>query len=238
MFGMTNAGEIGESIVLAFIKVTYPAGSVCTCTKDSITLEAEDTSGSYVFYLTEVGTWTISCTNGINTDTATRTVAIGDSVTVALSYWDGHLYNLGNQYTAYTGGWTPNNYNPNSEAALRTNDMLIHSFMAYDASYISNARVITNNKVNLTTFNSLVVQTYEDVANRTEVRIIISNSIYSMASYPTTSDIVYQSIVTSTSSHYTTLDISNVTGSYYVSLFTQRVNGGHIRCYIKEVYLR
>ena len=77
----------GGSLTFAFILVTYPAGSVCTCTDGTRTLRAKGTTGSFVFNIPYAATWTVSCTSG--TETATASVSIttkGQSVSVALSY--------------------------------------------------------------------------------------------------------------------------------------------------------
>lgn len=64
MVGKTNVtGERLRSI----IAVTYPEGSICTCTNGTKTLKAKDTSGKALFNVT-VGEWTVSCTCGSKTD--------------------------------------------------------------------------------------------------------------------------------------------------------------------------
>lgn len=96
----------GGGRVYAAIGVTYPSGSSCTCSKDGVTRRAADTGGKWIFPVTAAGTYTISCTNG--TDTATKTVSItaqGQVASVTLAYWNGELYDNGNQYTTVTGGW-------------------------------------------------------------------------------------------------------------------------------------
>ena len=62
---LLGGGGIAEAY--AVISVTYPAGSVCTCTKGTQTLRAKDTSGEYFFLIPEAGTWTVSCTDGSKT---------------------------------------------------------------------------------------------------------------------------------------------------------------------------
>lgn len=77
----------GGSATYAFIVVTYPAGSTCTASDGTTTLTAPDTSGSWVCKVPNAGTWTVSCTDG--TDTATASVSItteGQREEVALSY--------------------------------------------------------------------------------------------------------------------------------------------------------
>lgn len=71
----------------AFIQVTYPAGSVCMCTKGSNVLTAVGTSGSYTFTVSEAGDWVVSCTDGTDTDSRTVTItADGQTVSADLAY--------------------------------------------------------------------------------------------------------------------------------------------------------
>lgn len=83
MIGITN---VGGGKVVAFVVCTYPTGSICTCTKGTKIYRAKDTSGSFVFMLKEPGTWTVSCTDGTETDSKIITVAMYDSIAVSLAY--------------------------------------------------------------------------------------------------------------------------------------------------------
>lgn len=85
VFNMVGGG--GGDDTYAFIVVTYPAGSTCTASDGTTTLTAPDASGSCVYKVQNAGTWTVSCTDG--TDTASATVNItteGQSESVALRY--------------------------------------------------------------------------------------------------------------------------------------------------------
>ena len=98
---ITRRGGGGVKL-FAVIGVTYPAGSVCTCTKGTKTYNAKNTSGLALFAVPEVGEWTVSCTDG--TDTASTTVTIsaeGQAETVELSYKD-YLLNGETQTYAFT----------------------------------------------------------------------------------------------------------------------------------------
>lgn len=93
MVGRTNAIGVGE--LRSVIAVTYPEGSVCTCSNGAKTLKARDTSGKALFNVT-VGEWTVSCTDG--TQTASQTVSItaeGQNVNVRLHYFNGTIYDAG-----------------------------------------------------------------------------------------------------------------------------------------------
>lgn len=90
----------GGAKLFAVIGVTYPVGSVCTCTQGTKTYKAKNTSGLALFAVPKVGDWTVSCTDG--TDTASKTVTInveGQAKIVELSYKD---YLLNGETQTYT----------------------------------------------------------------------------------------------------------------------------------------
>ncbi len=80
--GGNNMSIIGNPLFIgggggvAYITVTYPQGSTCTCSKGGTTLTADDTSGVFMFAVPEGGTWTVSCTDG--TDTASKSVVVSE----------------------------------------------------------------------------------------------------------------------------------------------------------------
>ena len=79
--------RIAMSYFAASIKVTYPAGSTCTCSKGGEVLTAPNTSGSHTFTVTSAGTWTVKATDG--SKTASESVSIsasGQNKSVVLSY--------------------------------------------------------------------------------------------------------------------------------------------------------
>ena len=102
MSGTIMSGRRGGVRLFSVISVTYPAGSVCTCTKGTKTYKAKNTSGRALFAVPDTGDWTVSCTDG--TDTASKTVTIsteGQAETVELSYKD-YLLNGETQTYAFT----------------------------------------------------------------------------------------------------------------------------------------
>lgn len=110
MTGRTNAVVgTGSSTTFAFIKVTYPSGSSCTCEKNGgQTFYAPDASGTWVVSIPEAGTWTVRSSD--NSNSASKDIVIselGQVETAMLSY---RLYLFDeNGYAAYTsgtGGWS------------------------------------------------------------------------------------------------------------------------------------
>lgn len=79
--------RIAMAYFKAYIVVTYPSGSTCTCSKDGKTLTAPNTSGSYTFTVDSTGTWTVKATDGARTVSESVSItASGQSKNVALSY--------------------------------------------------------------------------------------------------------------------------------------------------------
>ena len=83
--------DVDYVVVIAYfsatINITYPAGSTCTCSDGTTTLSAPDTSGTWVCIVPNVGTWTVSCTDGTKSKSADAAITTdGQSVSVALKY--------------------------------------------------------------------------------------------------------------------------------------------------------
>lgn len=96
----------------ATIDVTYPSGSVCTCSKAPITLTADGKAGFESFNVPSAGTWTIKITKGV--DTAEKTVTISErwqyaklsmsffSATITVSYPEGSTCTCSDGVTTLT----------------------------------------------------------------------------------------------------------------------------------------
>lgn len=77
----------GTGKAFAVIGVAYPEGSVCTCTDGTKTLKLKDTSGQGFFLIPYAGTWTVTCTDGVNTKAKSVEITTeGQTVSVELSY--------------------------------------------------------------------------------------------------------------------------------------------------------
>ena len=85
MIGETNVG--GGAKAFALISVTYPEGSICTCTNGSKTLTAKDTIGKAIFVIPSAGTWMVKAVKG--SKSKSKAVSITDEgqvKTVTLTY--------------------------------------------------------------------------------------------------------------------------------------------------------
>ena len=196
------------------IKVTYPAGSTCTCSKGGEVLTASGTSGSYTFTVTSAGTWVIKITSGKYS--ASKSVSItktGQSVSVSIDYtlW---LFKDGDQFTENTGGWHSrpdfiyrSNLTPNGTVT-------IGNTISMQAGGGQSATAWTVNKIDLTQYKTLSV--IADKASGSQDINIMPASATQIENQA----VAYTKIETAGE---TTLDVSNISGEYYV-VFAVAVN--------------
>ena len=209
----------GSGKLFAVIAVTYPEGSVCTCVSGTKTLKARDTSGKALFNVT-VGEWTVSCTDG--TDTASMTVSItyeGQAESVKLSYAL-ILYDSGDEYTDITGGWS--GFACNSGTSIGTitknsSSIYIKSNGSKGAQSIAAAPA---NKIDITDISTLKV-------NVTSFNVQSENRSYFVLSSSRDTSSTSNSAATKeiTGTGEIALDVSSLSGSYYVIVYNRAVNG-------------
>ena len=194
MVGKTN---VSGPRLRAVIAVTYPEGSVCTCSNGTKTLRARNTSGKALFNVT-VGEWTVSCTDG--SLTASKTVSItevGQGVGVDMS--ERWLYNSGVDNEAITGGWYATNENSN----------LVFNTVNLSA----NGKTFTTNKkaINLSGFQT--VELY--VSDKDE-----AISTWTLGVFSSPGDNKSMNPVSQYSDPYMTglcsIDVSGLSGDYYI----------------------
>lgn len=207
MIGKTNVGGMK---IYAFIVVSYPAGSVCTCSKGSRTMKAKDTSGVYVFAIPEAGNWTVSASSTAHPTPVTKTVSItsyGQSVGVTLAYIR-NLLSYDNKYPNNTGGWVQTTVTKlwgeySSVAATANGNGL---------EFPSATSIMTTNwPQDLSTFDSLYVNV---PASSRQITVSIMKSLGGEMGYKN-SNVLAQANIDGTSSQFR-LDISAVNDSCYV----------------------
>lgn len=154
----------------ATIKVTYPAGSTCTCTYGGYSYTAGDTSGSWTFTVPVAGTWTVTVTNG--SQTRTKTVSIttnGQSVSVGIIY-ELYLFNKGDTCLADTGGWTNTTTGGVTSGYVSGTDLVWHA----DSGGIGYYRTVY--AIDVTPYSTLYVNiTSTTVTNTDRSRIAVWN---------------------------------------------------------------
>lgn len=140
----------------ATISITYPAGSTCTCSDGTTTFNAPDTSGIWECIVPNIGTWTLSCTDGVETTEDTVTITSdGQSETIELSYTY-YLFNYGD-VTKITGGFVCENKTAISGTNAGTPTITTNADGSWtiDAASMEGGIVRTVNKINTSEFTKL-----------------------------------------------------------------------------------
>ena len=116
--GVTAHDKKGEKITgtfeaadpYAIIGVTYPEGSVCTCSNGSVTLTAKDTTGKALFVIPSAGTWTVTAVSGSKSTSKTVSITAEEQVKTVTLMFEMILWEAGSdQNTSLTGGFETNN---------------------------------------------------------------------------------------------------------------------------------
>ena len=195
----------GGGTPYAAIGVTYPSGSVCTCTNGTLTLTAKDTSGKAIFVIPSAGTWTVKAVSGSkSTSKAVSISAEGQVETVTLMF-ELILFDGGDN-TGVTGGWTYTITNHGYAGSPVREDKLTVGTTLYwfpgrtwnDGGTDQNSKdgyAHTKNKIDVTKYNTITA-----VSNYANGHLTVGNASVALK-------------VGTVS-----LDISALTGSYEVRL--------------------
>lgn len=181
----------------ATINVTYPAGSACTATDGTTTLNAPDKSGTWECVVPNTGTWTISAADGSSTsskDVSITTDGQTESVSLSYIYW---IFDRGNTVD-YTGGWSgTGSY---SDGVLS----------------IKNSAPKNNwaNAKNLRTADAI------DVSNYSTLHVVVNSYVFTgtVGIGSTNDSSSYDSSVIVNSAKEYTIDVSSYESVYYIKL--------------------
>lgn len=218
----------------ATINITYPAGSTCTCSDGTTTLTAPDTSGTWVCIVPNTGTWTVSCTDGIDSTSGTVEItADGQSKSLALSYWNGELFVNGNQFTNTTGGWSGSGWSiaGTSGGSWKVNGASIGSseITMTTASEDEPYGVFSGKEIDLRGYSKLSV-TVKSVST-TKAYLIVNNkkeASMNLEDYPV---LEYAQLTTGTK----TLNISGIDSGYIAAYIWS--TGSTQTCKITDMHL-
>lgn len=205
------------STVIAFfaatINITYPTGSTCTCSDGTTTLSAPDTSGTWVCTVPNAGTWTVSSTDGDRSKSADVVITTdGQTESVTLLYIT-YLFKDGETYDSLTGGW---------QGTIDSKKQALQLTAAAGKT----SSVWTKSKVDLTNFSTVSAKTNSSI--RIGFNIIIASAI-------NTSGQVAKASLSNAETELS-LDISNITGEYFVWLSAYSEKGG--ARYVYEVSMQ
>lgn len=206
--------SVAIPLFAATINITYPSGSTCTCSDGTTTLSAPDTSGTWACIVPNAGTWTAAATDGVeNTSESVSITTDGQTVAVELSYYT-YLFKPNTDTTNVTGGWQLNSKGSLDSAG----DQLVATFTnAYNRGTIFS--VATINKIDFTEFTTLVATCKAAVEGNSAPR----SATFAVASTQSgfnnagTASTKVASTTFSNSTTTVTIDVSRISGSYYVT---------------------
>lgn len=156
----------GGAKVFAVIGVTYHAGSVCTCSDGTKTLELKNTTGQGFFLIPYAGTWTVTATDGTNTKSESIEITSdGQTELIQLDFliiYDNGNYK-GNSWEKYSFG-SDNTYEHVNTDYMSPSELKLQS----DTSIIGfkNSCVVTNESFDLTKITKLYLSPKELTCNR------------------------------------------------------------------------
>lgn len=213
--------SVAIPLFAATINITYPAGSTCTCSDGTTTLSAPDTSGTWACIVPNAGTWTAAATDGVeNTSESVSITTDGQTVAVELSYYT-YLFKPNTDTTNVTGGWQLNSNGSLDSAG----DQLVATFTnAYNHGKAFN--VATINKIDFTEFTTLVATCKAADKNNTAP----SSATFAVASTQAgfnAAGTASTKVASTTFSNSTTtvqIDVSGISGSYYVTFVVELSN--------------
>lgn len=198
----------------ATINITYPAGSTCTCSDGTTTLSAPDTSGTWVCTVPNAGKWTVSSTDGDKSKSADVVITTdGQTESVTLLYIT-YLFKDGETYDSLTGGW---------QGTVNAEKQALQ--LIVQAGKTQN--VHTKSKVDMTDYSTISVKTDANVHN-VSLYLIIEDS------YAASKPVAKAEL--DTASDEVSLDISNITGSHFIRLYSYSEKGGSR--YVYEVSMQ
>nr|DAP53351.1 MAG TPA: hypothetical protein [Caudoviricetes sp.] len=195
------------STVIAFfaatINITYPAGSTCTCSDGTTTLSAPDTSGTWTCTVPNAGKWTVISTDGDKSKSADVVITTdGQTESVTLLYIT-YLFKDGETYDSLTGGW---------QGVIDAEKKVI--WLNATAGKTNSA--YPKSKIDLTNYDTVSAIVDENVSAYGAFSLYIVGTLGQSA--------VASVILGAAPATRVDLDVSSVTGSYYVvvSLYSEK----------------
>ena len=230
--GVFTTGIITVAAVYAVIRVTYPSGSTCTCTNGSKTLTAKDTSGKALFVIPSAGTWTVKAVSGSKSTSKTVSItAEGQVETVTLSY-ELVLFNNG-VVSGYA--WNSSNFDSGYGDAKVSGGLIYLYGYTWDNNISLQSgwgEIGISSAIGLSDYSALKVRLEKINGADGTAKIQVGTTALG--------DNTATKKVTLTAGTTTSLDISSITGSKYISLYAQSntsTYGNIIRVYFDKVWL-
>lgn len=195
--------SVAIPLFAATINITYPAGSTCTCSDGTTTLSAPDTSGTWACIVPNAGTWTVSSTDGDKSKSADVVITTdGQTESVTLLYIT-YLFKNGETYDSLTGGW---------QGTIDAGKKVI--WLNATAGKTNSA--YPKSKIDLTNYDTVSAVVDENVSAYGAFSLYITGALGQSA--------VASATLGAGTATRVDLDVSSVTGSYYVvvSLYSEK----------------
>lgn len=222
----------GGSKVVASIVVSYPAGSTCTCTLGSKVLTAKNTSGKWVFGLPSTGNWVVKAVKDSKSKSATVEITAGGQVkTLALAY-ELVLFNNG-VVSGYA--WDSSNADSSYGYAEVSKGLIHVGGYTWDNNISLQpgwGEIGISSAIGLSDYSALKVHLKKIDSAAGTVTIQVGTTALG--------DNTATKKVTLTAGTTTSLDISSITGSKYISLYARSdtgTYGNQIHAYFDKVWL-
>ena len=221
----------GEAAPYAVIGVTYPSGATCTCTNGSKTLTAKDTTGKALFVIPSAGTWTVKAVKGSKSKSkAVSITAEGQVATVTLTY-ELVLFNNG-VVSGYA--WGSSNNNGYGDGKVSNGLIYLYGY-TWDngtANQPGWGEIGISSAIGLSDYSTLKVRLKKINSADGTAKIQVGTTALG--------DNTATKTVTLTAGTTTSLDISSITGSKYISLYAKSNTGTYgdmIKAYFDKVWL-
>lgn len=224
--GVFTTGIVTVAAVYAVIGVTYPSGSVCTCSNGSVTLTAKDTTGKAIFVIPSAGTWTVTAVSGSKSTSKTVSItAEGQVETVELSF----ALQIVKDGVLVSGMNLDGLLRPNYPGTLTQKDGYVE--YSLDGNYSSGRAYSVKTK--MTPYNTLYIDWIPHSGDN-GAAVGLASNIGISTENELKSIFQYSSKATQNNARQTTtLDVSSANSEYYVgfSLFGSSVFAATIRIY-------
>lgn len=218
MIGKTNSSG---AKLFAAIGVSYPAGSVLTCSNGKKTLKAETNTGQWVFSIPVTGTWTVTATNGTNSKSQSVEISSeGQFETVMLSY--ALMLFDGGDNTAVTGGWGIKGHNVPNISKITVGDELYVTITGTSGAVYKVWPIYPINTIDLSGHSTMKVNV-KSLSNTNKVFSLAILTDIEINQGFASGDPLAQTYITGTGEF--SLDISEITGKCYPCIVGE-LNGG------------
>ena len=213
--GTLITGTFEAADPYAIISVTYPEGSVCTCTNGTLTLTAKGTGGKAIFVIPSAGTWTVTAVSGSKSTSKTVSItAEGQVETVTLIY-ELILFDNG----LVDGIAWDHVYNQDNEASSIISDVIKMYSWSWDNNIVLQRPVAIrgiSSAIDLSKYSMLKIRTKACARSEGNAELHIGSSL---GSY----DLGAASI-TKTAGQTTSIDVSAITKSSFISIWAKPGN--------------